>query len=120
MEDAYGHKKLGGIGQIISEELKKRTGQNTMVQQVGYLMRSGPPDALDTMVAMSFGQLAMQCVLKGESGRNGRFTGREIYTTVPVDTVMKGARKVDVENFYDAENYRPRIKDVMGVPMFLR
>ena len=119
MEDAYGHKKLGGIGQIISEELKKRTGQNTMVQQVGYLMRSGPPDALDTMVAMSFGQLAMQCVLKGESGRMVALQDGK-YTTVPVDTVMKGARKVDVENFYDAENYRPRIKDVMGVPMFLR
>ena len=118
-EDAYGHKKLGGIGQHISEEIKARTGQNTMVQQFGYLMRSGPPDSLDTMVGMSFGQLAVQCLVKG---KNGRMTALQDgkYTTVPIDTVMKGARSVDVENFYDTENYRPKIKDINAMPMFLR
>jgi len=117
--DAYGHKKLGGIGQLLSHEIKARTGQNTMVQQFGYLMRSGPPDALDTMVAMSFGQLAMQCILKGEMGRMAALQDGK-YTTVPVDTVMQGARKVDVEQFYDSENYKPKVKDIMGVPMFLK
>lgn len=116
--DAYGHKKLGGIGQMVSEEVKLITGQNTMVQQLGYLMRSGAPDSLDRMVAMSFGTLAIQLIRRNETGKMVALHGGK-YTTVPIEMVLAGRKRVDVPAYYDIENYRPKIRDYMGVPMFL-
>ena len=99
-------------------EINRLTGQDIMYQQFGYLMRSGAPDSLDRMVAMSFGHLAIQLIQRGETGKMVALkSGR--YTTVPVDMIMAGKKRVDVENFYDIDNYRPRVKDFMGVPMFL-
>ncbi|HSM23554.1 MAG TPA: 6-phosphofructokinase [Anaerolineaceae bacterium] len=117
-EDAYGHKKLGGIGIILSEKIKELTGQNTMVQQLGYLMRSGAPDSLDRMVAMSFGNLVSQLLRRKETGKLVALHGGK-YTTVPIDMVLAGRKRVDVPAFYDIEQYKPKIKDFMGVPMFL-
>jgi len=117
-EDAYGHKKLGGIGTILSELIKQRTGQNTMVQQLGYLMRSGAPDSLDRMVAMSFGNLVSQLLRRKETGKLVALHGGK-YTTVPIEMVLAGRKRVDVPAFYDIEQYKPKIKDFMGVPMFL-
>ncbi len=117
-EDAYGHRKLGGVGQLLSEEIKRITGQNIMYQQLGYLMRSGAPDSLDRMVAMSFGNLAMQLIRRNETGKMVSLHGGK-YTTVPVEMVLAGKKRVDVPAYYDIEHYRPRIKDFMGVPMFL-
>lgn len=116
--DAYGHKKLGGVGVLLSEEIKKRTGQDIMYQQVGYLMRSGAPDSLDRMVAMSYGNLASQLIRRGETGKMVALHGGK-YTTVPVDMIMAGKKRVDVPSYYDSERYLPRVKDFMGVPMFL-
>jgi ATP-dependent phosphofructokinase / diphosphate-dependent phosphofructokinase len=116
--DAYGHKKLGGVGELLSEEIKRRTGQDIMYQQVGYLMRSGAPDSLDRMVAMSFGNLASQLIKRGETGKMVALHGGK-YTTVPVDMIMAGKKRVDVPSYYDSEHYIPRVKDFMGVPMFL-
>lgn len=117
-EDAYGHKKLGGIGIILSEKIKELTGQNTMVQQLGYLMRSGAPDSLDRMVAMSFGNLVSQLLRRKETGKLVALHGGK-YTTVPIEMVLAGRKRVDVPAFYDIEQYKPKIKDFMGVPMFL-
>lgn len=117
-EDAYGHRKLGGVGEITAMEIKRLTGQDIMYQQFGYLMRSGAPDSLDRMVAMSFGHLAIQLIQRGETGKMVALKGGR-YTTVPVDMIMAGKKRVDVDNFYDSENYRPAVKDFMGVPMFL-
>lgn len=117
-EDAYGHKKLGGIGIILSERIKELTGQNTMVQQLGYLMRSGAPDSLDRMVAMSFGNLVSQLLRRKETGKLVALHGGK-YTTVPIEMVLAGRKRVDVPAFYDIEQYKPKIKDFMGVPMFL-
>ncbi len=117
-EDAYGHRKLGGIGNIISDQIKKLTGQNTMYQQLGYLMRSGAPDSLDRMVAMSFGNLVSQLLRRNDTGKLVALHGGK-YTTVPIDMVLAGRKRVDVPAYYDMENYRPKIKDFMGVPMFL-
>ncbi|MDO9085885.1 MAG: 6-phosphofructokinase [Anaerolineaceae bacterium] len=117
-EDAYGHKKLGGIGIILSEKIKEITGQNTMVQQLGYLMRSGAPDSLDRMVAMSFGNLVSQLLRRKETGKLVALHGGK-YTTVPIEMVLAGRKRVDVPAFYDIEQYKPKIKDFMGVPMFL-
>ncbi|MBI9047383.1 MAG: 6-phosphofructokinase, partial [Anaerolineaceae bacterium] len=116
--DAYGHRKLGGIGEITAREIKKRTGHNIMYQQLAYLMRSGAPDSLDRMVAMSFGNLAWQLLERNEVGKMVALHGGK-YTTVPIDMIMAGQKRVDVPAFYDVENYLPRIKDFMGVPMFL-
>ncbi len=117
-EDAYGHKKLGGVGILLSEQLRKLTGVNTMYQQLGYLMRSGAPDSLDRMVAMSFGNLVSQLLRRNEMGKLVALHGGK-YTTVPIDMVLAGRKRVDVPAFYDMDTYKPKIKDFMGVPMFL-
>ncbi|MEA4909860.1 MAG: phosphofructokinase [Chloroflexi bacterium] len=116
--DAYGHRKLGGVGQITAEQIKKLTGQDIMYQQLAYMMRSGAPDSLDRMVAMSFGHLAVQLINRRETGKMVALHGGK-YATVPIDMIMAGKKRVDVPAFYDIENYRPKIKDFMGVPMFL-
>lgn len=117
-EDAFGHKKLGGVGTVLSEEIKRLTGEDIMYQQVAYMMRSGAPDSLDRMVATSFGYLAAQLLQRNEYGKMVALHGGK-YTTVPLDMIMAGKKTVDVPAFYDVENYRPKIKDFMGVPMFL-
>ncbi len=117
-EDAFGHRKLGGIGVETEEYLKKKLKVHTVYQQVAYLMRSGEPDALDRMVALSYANLATDLVLKKEFGkmvalRDGR------YTTVPIETLTQGVKRVDVPALYDVENYRPKITHLLGKPMFL-
>jgi 6-phosphofructokinase 1 len=116
--DAYGHRKLGGVGELVSDEIKRRTGQDIMYQPLAYLMRSGAPDSLDRMVAMSFGNLAMQLIRRGETGKMVALHGGK-YTTVPIEMILTGKKRVDVPSFYDVENYRPKVRDFMGVPMFL-
>jgi len=116
--DAFGHRKLGGVGTLVSEQIKKLTGQDIMYQQVAYLMRSGAPDSLDRMVAMSYGHLAIQLIQRGDFGKMVALHGGK-YTTVPVEMILAGKKRVDVPSYYDIENYRPKIRDFMGVPMFL-
>jgi ATP-dependent phosphofructokinase / diphosphate-dependent phosphofructokinase len=116
--DAYGHRKLGGVGEIVSEQIKRITGQDIMYQQVAYMMRSGAPDSLDRLVAMSYGNLAMQLIRRGETGKMVCLHGGK-YTTVPIDMILAGKKRVDVPSFYDVENYQPKVRDFMGVPMFL-
>jgi 6-phosphofructokinase 1 len=116
--DAYGHRKLGGVGVLLSEEIKRLTGHDIMYQQLAYLMRSGAPDSLDRMVAMSYGHLAIQLIRRNEYGKMVALHGGK-YTTVPVEMIMAGKKRVDVPAYYDIQNYRPKIRDFMGVPMFL-
>ena len=117
-EDAYGHKKLGGIGAVTGEKLKKITGENIIYQQLGYLMRSGVPDSLDRMVAVSYGLLAMDLIAQGRSGRMVALRDG-VYTHVPLNRVISGEKRVDVDEMYDVEQYRPKIADMLGKPMFL-
>lgn len=116
--DAYGHRKLGGVGEMAAAEIKRITGENIMYQQLGYLMRSGAPDSLDRMVAMSYGNLAVQLIRRNETGKMVALHGGK-YLTVPVEMVLAGKKRVDVPSFYDIENYKPKVRDFMGVPMFL-
>lgn len=116
--DAYGHRKLGGIGEQTASMIKQITGQNVMYQQLGYLMRSGAPDSLDRMVAMSFGNLAVQLIKRNETGKLVALHGGK-YTTVPINMVLAGKKRVDVPSFYDIDFYIPKIRDFMGIPMFL-
>lgn len=116
--DAYGHKKLGGIGLMTADYVKRKTGVNTIYQQVAYLMRSGAPDALDLMVASNYAHMAMDMVLRGQSGRMVAL--REgIYTDIPLSMIMQGRKVVDVGELYDVKNYRPKVRHVSGMPMFL-
>ena len=116
--DAYGHRKLGGIGETTGNLIKRMTGIGVMNQRVGYLMRSGPPDVLDLMVGTNFGTMAAEMLLAGTSGDMVAIR-RGVYTTAGLDVLAEGARRVDVETFYDAEAYRPRVRALAGKPMFL-
>jgi 6-phosphofructokinase 1 len=116
--DAYGHLKLGGIGQITGEALKKITGENIINQQLSYLMRSGAPDALDLMVAVNYAHLAMDLIIGGASGRMVALRDGT-YTHIPFSTVTSGVKRVDVDELYDVKEYRPKVRHVLGKPMFL-
>ena len=116
--DAYGHKKLGGIGQATGDVLSKLTGEGIIYQQVSYLMRSGAPDALDRMVAVNYANLAMDLI---KSGTRGRMVALRdgAYTHVPMSIVGTGLKRVDVDELYDVKEYRPKVRHVLGKPMFL-
>ena len=116
--DAYGHQKLGGIGQLTGEALREITGEGIIHQQIGYLMRSGSPDSLDLMVATNYAVMAADLVIERTYGRlvalrNGN------YTNVPLSVTRQGVKRVDVAALYDVDAYRPKIRHVDGKPMFL-
>jgi 6-phosphofructokinase 1 len=117
-EDAYGHRKLGGIGQIAGTAIHQITGEDIVNQQLGYLMRAGAPDSLDRMVAISYANLAVDQLKQGHSGRMVALQSGQ-YTTVPVDTCTQGLKRVDVPELYDTEQYRPKVSHILGKPMFL-
>jgi 6-phosphofructokinase 1 len=116
--DAYGHRKLGGIGLITADALKKITGQNTIYQQVAYLMRSGAPDSIDLMVGFNFANMAMDLISAGQLGQMVALKGGR-YTNVPIAALSQGIKRVDVDELYDVEAYRPKIRHVNQKPMFL-
>ena len=116
--DAYGHRKLGGIGATTGALLKERTGEDFILQEVAYLMRSGRPDSLDLMVASNYAVMASNLALEGVSGRMVALQNG-VYTNVDVSVTGEGARRVDVDELYDAEQYRPLLRQVAGKPMFL-
>ena len=124
-KDQYGHKKLGGIGDKVSAALKKCSPKmnngrriNVVNQRLGYLVRSGDPDMLDSIVPMAFGNLALDLILQGESGRlvvlrDGR------YDHVPIGIVTGEKKVVDVEKYYDIERLRPRYDSFQNKPLLV-
>jgi 6-phosphofructokinase 1 len=116
--DAVGNRKLGGIGGVLSDYLEMRTKDKVIYQRLAYLMRSGVPDSLDQLVANNFGSLAADLLRRGETGKMVAVVdGR--YAAVPIEVGGVAKKRVDVARFYDAENYRPKVADVLGMPMFL-
>jgi 6-phosphofructokinase len=116
--DPYGHKKLGGIGAVTADMLQKITGEATLIQEVGYLMRSGEPDALDIMVAVNYANIAMDLITTKKFGRMVALRdGR--YTDVTAESPLLGVKTVDVRALYDIEEYRPKVWHAHGKPMFL-
>ncbi len=116
--DAYGHRKLGGIGALAGELIKERTGEDIILQQIGYLMRSGAPDSLDLMVATNYAVMAADLAMEDATGRMVALRGGT-YTNVPISVTGEGVKRVDVGELYDEANYRPKVRHVSGKPMFL-
>jgi 6-phosphofructokinase 1 len=123
--DQYGHRKLGGIGDVVSaglKELSPRFNQgrkiNVVNQRLGYLVRSGDPDAMDSIVPMAFGNLALDLILEGTSGRlvslrNG------VYDSVPIEVVTGRKKVVDIHKFYNPDRLRPRYTTFERKPLFI-
>ncbi len=124
-KDAYGHMKLGGIGDLLSAKLKEVSPKfnngrrvNTIYQKLSYLVRSGDPDAIDAIVPMAFGNLALDLILRGNHGRlvvlkNGR------YDNMPVDVVTSSSKVVDIRKHYNTERLRPVFKSFEMKPLFI-
>lgn len=117
-KDPYGHLKLGGVGPVVAEKLEQICGLRTMVQRIAYLMRSGAPDALDTMVALNYAHLAVDLLLAGETGRMVALHDGK-YTHVSASSPTEGEKTVDIDALYDVDQYRPKVHKVMNTPMFL-
>lgn len=123
--DAYGHKKLGGIGDLVSSEIKERSPRynngkaiNIINQKLSYMVRGGDPDAIDSIVPMAYGNLALDLIIGGIHGRlvvlkNGR------YDNVPLDVVTSTKKIVNVEKFYDTDRLRPQYKSFEMKPLFI-
>lgn len=124
-KDMYGHAKLGGIGDAVSAKIKEVSpkfnhGQrvDTINQHLGYLVRSGDPDAIDSIVPMAYGNLALDLILKGIHGRlvilkNGR------YDNMPVDIVTSTKKLVEIDKHYNTDRLRPVYESFIDKPLFL-
>ena len=114
--DAYGHRKKADIGQALSDEVRKRTGQETIVSDLTYDLRSGEPDSIDQVVAISFANIAVDLIREGVSGRMiGIQNG--CYAHVELPHLSLGARKVNVAKLYNTERYRPNYGSKLGAPL---
>ncbi|HEY8469934.1 MAG TPA: ATP-dependent 6-phosphofructokinase [Longimicrobiales bacterium] len=123
--DQYGHRKLGGIGDHVAALLKELSPQynngrriDVVNQRLGYLVRSGDPDAMDSIVPMAFGNLALDLVLAGKSGllvsiNEGR------YGSVPLSLVTEHKKVVNVEEYYNIDRLRPKYETFQGRPLFI-
>ena len=124
-KDQFGHAKLGGIGELVSSKLKELSPKfnkgkriNVINQKLGYLVRGGDPDAIDSIVPMAYGNLALDLILKGVHGRlvvlkNGR------YDNVPIDVVTSKSKVINIEKFYNTERLRPYYKSFEMNPLFI-
>ena len=123
--DAYGHKKLGGIGDLVAEEVKNRSAKfnkgkkiEVISQKLGYLVRSGDPDAIDSIVPMAYGNLALDLILNKTFGhlvvlQEGR------YNHLPITTVTASKKFVNVQDQYDTQRLRPKYNSFANKPLFL-
>jgi 6-phosphofructokinase 1 len=123
--DQYGHRKLGGIGDKVAALLKELSPKfnegrrvNVLNQRLGYLVRCGDPDALDAIVPMAFGNLALDLIEQGSFGRlvslrNG------VYDSVPIDVITGRKKVIDVHKYYDVERLRPKYKTFLRQPLFI-
>jgi 6-phosphofructokinase len=116
--DAYGHKKKVDIGHALGEEIRRRTGEEVMVSDLTYDLRSGDPDALDQIVAITFANVAVD-LIRGEV--YGRLTAVRDgkYTHVPLPDPKLGARTLDIPKMYNATRYRPHYAGRLGSPLLL-
>lgn len=116
--DAFGHRRKADIGEALAEEIHRRTGEEVLVSELTYDLRSGDPDAFDKMVAMTFANIAVDLMHKGTSGRMVALRdGR--YTHVALPDPRAGARRVDVARVYNADRFRPQYADRLGYSVWM-
>lgn len=116
--DAYGHRKKANVGEDLSDEIKKRAGEETVVSDLTYDLRSGEPDFVDKMVASTFGNMALDCILENKSGLMAAIV-HGCYDLAPIPDPKLGPRKVDIAEMYNTDRYRPNYSHKIGVPIFL-
>ncbi len=117
-KDQYGNNKLGGIGNYINDELSNRKSLSVLTQPLAYLLRSGEPDALDKLVANSFGAMAVQLIEQKNYGKMTAIIDGN-YAIVDNNCVLSPQPSLIVDDMYDVNNYRPDIKNILGRPMYL-
>jgi 6-phosphofructokinase 1 len=116
--DAYGHRKKASVAESLADEIKQRTREETIVSDLTYDLRSGDPDFIDKLVAMTFAHIAYDAMLEGKSGLMAALVdGR--YDLVPIPDPKLGPRKLDVASTYNTERYRPIYANKRGLPIFL-
>ncbi len=123
--DQFGHRKLGGVGDYVATHLKEASpafndGQRVEVvsQRLGYLVRSGEPDAIDSIVPMAFGNLALDLILAKQSGRLVSVR-KGVYDNVPIEAIVGAKKVVDVAKYYLPERLRPTYETLPGQPLFI-
>jgi ATP-dependent phosphofructokinase / diphosphate-dependent phosphofructokinase len=116
--DAYGHRKKASVGEALAEEIRKAKKEETIVSDLTYDLRSGDPDFVDKLVASTFGAMALDTILSGDSGKMSALVeGR--YAMMPIPDPKLGPRKVEVGTMYNTERYRPNYANKLGLPIFL-
>ena len=116
--DAFGHRKKMSVGEDLSEEIKRRTKHETVVSDLTYDLRSGSPDFIDKLVAGTFGNMAVDCILQGKSNVMTAIVNG-CFAVSPIPDPKLGPRKVDIERMYDTAEYRPNYSNKLGLPIFL-
>ncbi|MEO8028165.1 MAG: 6-phosphofructokinase [Bryobacteraceae bacterium] len=116
--DGYGHRKKLNVGEALSDEIKARTREETIVSDLTYDLRSGDPDFVDKMIAGTFGTMALEAVLSGKHGLMAALVNG-CYAMVPIPDPKLGARKIDVATMYNTDRYRPTYSNKEGLPIFL-
>jgi ATP-dependent phosphofructokinase / diphosphate-dependent phosphofructokinase len=116
--DAYGHRKKASVAETLSTEIQQRTGAETVVSDLTYDLRGGPPDFMDKLIASTFGNMAYEATLAGQSGlMAGIHEGR--YAMVALPDPKLGPRKLDIATMYNTDRYRPNYAGKVGMPVFL-
>ena len=116
--DAFGHRKKMSVAEDLSDEIKRSTGEEMVVSDLTYDLRSGSPDFVDRMVGFTFAGMAMDALEEGKSGLMTAINeGR--YAMVPIPDPKLGPRTVDIVSMYNTERYRPRYDHKLGLPIFL-
>jgi ATP-dependent phosphofructokinase / diphosphate-dependent phosphofructokinase len=116
--DAFGHRKKMSVAEDLSDEIKRASGEETMVSDLTYDLRSGSPDFVDRMVAFTFAGMAMEALEDGKSGLMAAINeGR--YAMAPIPDPKLGTRRVDIASMYNTERYRPKYDQKIGLPIFL-
>ncbi|MDZ7636909.1 MAG: hypothetical protein U5J83_01415 [Bryobacterales bacterium] len=116
--DAYGHRKKANVGEDLSEYIKKKVKEETVVSDLTYDLRSGEPDFIDKMVATTFGNMAIDAIHQGKSGLMTAILGGK-YAMVQIPEPKLGPRAVEIGTMYNTERLRPNYADKVGLPIFL-
>jgi ATP-dependent phosphofructokinase / diphosphate-dependent phosphofructokinase len=116
--DAFGHRHKASVAEALSDEIKRRVNEETVVSDLTYELRSGDPDFVDKLVASTFGTMALDAVLQGKSGLMAALVNG-CYTMMPIPDPKLGPRHVDIESLYNTDRYRPSYSNKTGLPIFL-